>query len=283
MRLKVLLRPGWLALTVVVAAFATICFTLLAPWQYQRHEERVQLRDSVQAASTTAPVELSQLLAPDQAPDQNVEWRQVTLTGTYLPDAEVVVRLRSVQGKPAYEVLTPLRLADGSTALVNRGFVRPEEGTRVPDYPAPPTGTVTVTALVRADEGGNEQRQAFVQDGHRQVYSANSRTVAEAVGLDLRPGIFQLTADQPGVLNALPLPDLSLGPHLAYSLQWAAFGVMAIAGWCYYAYREIRPAEDHPERPGRRGRIDVAAALAAEEAAEEAAERAADTGRAERD
>ena len=28
-----LLRPGWLALFVVVIAFAYLCFTVLAPWQ----------------------------------------------------------------------------------------------------------------------------------------------------------------------------------------------------------------------------------------------------------
>ena len=28
-----LLRPGWLALGLVVVAFAYLCFTVLAPWQ----------------------------------------------------------------------------------------------------------------------------------------------------------------------------------------------------------------------------------------------------------
>ena len=32
-RLGFLLRPGWIALALVVVAFAYLCFSVLAPWQ----------------------------------------------------------------------------------------------------------------------------------------------------------------------------------------------------------------------------------------------------------
>lgn len=36
-RLAFLLRPQWLALYVVVIAFAYLCFTVLAPWQLHKN------------------------------------------------------------------------------------------------------------------------------------------------------------------------------------------------------------------------------------------------------
>ena len=46
----------------------------------------------------------------------------MTITGSYLPEAEAVVRLRTLDGKPAVEVLTPMRLDDGRVVAVDRGL-----------------------------------------------------------------------------------------------------------------------------------------------------------------
>ena len=39
-RLAFLLRPGWIALAVVVIAFTYLCFSVLAPWQLGRTPKR---------------------------------------------------------------------------------------------------------------------------------------------------------------------------------------------------------------------------------------------------
>ena len=43
-------------------------------------------------------------MPPGSAPGQRTEWHLVSITGQYLPDKEVVARLRTVQGEGAYEV-----------------------------------------------------------------------------------------------------------------------------------------------------------------------------------
>ena len=240
MRWKFLLRPGWLALVAVAACFAAMAFTVLAPWQFHRGEERTARNIAIEHSFGTTPQPLRDVLARGQAPGSGTEWRQVQLTGHYLPEAEVVARLRTVQGEPAYEVLIPLRLLDGSTVLVDRGWVRPAEGVRVPAYPAAPGGEVTVTGRLRVDEPDPQRGEVVSQDGHRQVYAVNSGTVAAATRLQLEPGYVQLTGGEAGVLSPLPLPQLSSGPHLAYALQWLAFGVMVPLGVVYFAWREAQ-------------------------------------------
>ena len=265
MRLKFLLRPGWLVVTLVVLSFATACFTLLAPWQFRRHHERSATNAAVQASFTAAPVPLSTRPAGS-------EWRLATVTGRYVQDDEMLARLRTVEGEPAYEVLIPFRLTDGAVVLVDRGFVRPNDAVQVNDYPAAPSGQVELVGRVRADETDPEHRDAFTDrtnGGRRQVYAIDSRTVARATGLTIRPGYLQLQAGSPGVLGPLPLPELDAGPFLSYALQWIAFGTMAVLGWLYFTWREIKPGGvlAEPQRPRRRS---VAAQIAEEEAAERA-------------
>ncbi|WP_253859860.1 SURF1 family cytochrome oxidase biogenesis protein [Prauserella alba] len=244
MRWKFLLKPGWLALTVVVFVFAALCFSVLAPWQFDRHEERSARNDAVSSSTAAAPRPLTELLPGDSAPGGDTEWRRVIVEGTYLPDDEVIARLRTVQGEPAFEVLTPLRTIDGPTVLINRGFVRPANDTGVPDFAAPPQGRVTVEARVRIDENDPSNRDAFADettDGRLHSYSVDSRVVARATDLDIKPGYYQLEPGEPGVLTALPLPQLQAGPYFSYALQWIAFGAMALLGWLYFTIREARP------------------------------------------
>ncbi|HVV10773.1 SURF1 family protein [Amycolatopsis sp.] len=281
MRWKFLLRPSWLFLVVGVLVFAFACFYLLSPWQFSRNSEREAQNSAVQSSLTADPRPLSSVLAPGVAPDAKTEWTRVTITGTYLPQDEVVARLRTVQGEPAFEVLTPMRTTDGQVVLIDRGYEKPADHGAVPPYAAPPAGTVTVIARIRQDETDPKNRDAFADAstaGKLQAYDVDSRVVAKSSGLDIRPGYYQLDQNQPGTLNALPLPQLDSGPFFSYALQWIAFGVMAIGGLLYFTIRELKPggvlAEmgDRAKEKRARRRKSVAQILAEDEADESAEE-----------
>ncbi|MGH3822336.1 MAG: SURF1 family cytochrome oxidase biogenesis protein [Pseudonocardiaceae bacterium] len=255
MRWRVLLRPGWVALTAVVICFAIAAFTLLAPWQFRRAAERADRNAAIEHSFSTPPQPLRDVLA---APAQTTEWRQVQITGHYLPSAELVVRLRTVLGEPAYEVLVPLQLADGSSILVDRGYVRPAAGVRVPQYPPVPDGEVTVTGRLRADEPDPQHGAVVQHDGHRQVYAVSTRTVSAATGVRLEPGYLQLVDGAPGALSVLPLPQLDAGPFFSYALQWIAFGTMAPLGLIYFAWRDVTEGRRENAWPPGKDDIDDA-------------------------
>ncbi|MER5394901.1 SURF1 family cytochrome oxidase biogenesis protein [Saccharopolyspora sp. NPDC002686] len=291
MRLKFLLRPGWLGLIALVAVFTTLCLTVLAPWQFSRSDEAQTRNNAISESFHSPPRQLAEVLPAGQAPDQRTEWSQVLLRGQYLPEGETLGWQRTVLGEPAFEVLTPFRLDDGTTVLVDRGYIRPVDGTRAPAYDAPPPGEQTLTARVRSDEVDSKNRPLFDHDGHRWAYAVNSGTVAAGTGIAMRPGYFSLNENQPGVLEPLPLPRLEAGPYFSYALQWIAFGVMAVIAVAYLIYSELRPgarpawrdADDAAtedaqpsETPVRRKKMSVAAAIAEDERRErEAAEREA--------
>ena len=143
------LRPGWLALFVVVMAFAYLCFTVLAPWQLGKNTKTSRENDQIAYSLTADPVPVTTLLPQQDSSAADDQWRRVTATGHYLPDAQVLARLRVVDGDPAYEVLVPFAVDGGPTVLVNRGYAKPEQGSQVPPIDPVPGGTVTITARLR--------------------------------------------------------------------------------------------------------------------------------------
>ena len=66
--MRFLLKPGWIALTLAVAAFAFACYYLLAPWQFHRGDERSGDNAALVRAVATAPVPRGELVAPGAAP-----------------------------------------------------------------------------------------------------------------------------------------------------------------------------------------------------------------------
>lgn len=236
-----LLRPSWLALAAVVLGFAYLCFTVLAPWQLGKNTTTTRVNGQLERALTSQPVPLTDFV-PQQdsaAPDQ--QWRPVTATGHYQPQTQVLLRLQVVDGSPAVEVLTAFAVDAGPSVLINRGWVRTEDGgARLPDIPSPPTGQVTITGRLRDSQSVIPGKNPFTENGFRQVYSINTEQIAQVTGIALAGSYVQLIEDQPGGLGVIALPRRDAGPFLSYGIQWIAFGILAPIGLGYFAFAELR-------------------------------------------
>ncbi|MBV9319645.1 MAG: SURF1 family protein [Mycobacterium sp.] len=235
-----LLRPGWLALAVVVIAFTYLCFMVLAPWQLGKNTRTSRENSQIEYSLTAPPVPLNTLLPQQGSSATSAQWRRVTATGHYLPDVRVLARLRVVGGEPAFEVLAPFVADGGPTVLVDRGYVRPAEGSRVPPIPPPPSQTVTITARLRDSEPPATGKDTFSKDGYLQVYSINTAQVATVTSVPLAGSYLQLIDDQPGGLGVIGVPHLDAGPFLSYGIQWITFGIAAPILLGYFVFAEIR-------------------------------------------
>ena len=186
----------------------------------------------------------------------------MTATGHYLPDAQVLARLRVVDGEPAFEVLVPFAVDGGPTVLVDRGYVRPEQGSRVPPIRA-------AAGRDRDDHGAAARfrtrpgRQGPVPrtTARNRCMRSTPRRSSAVTGVPLAGSYLQLVEDQPGGLGVIALPHLDAGPFLSYGIQWIAFGIIAPIGLGYFVFAEIRAAPT-----GKRPADQTAAApLTAEE------------------
>ncbi len=239
-RLAFLLRPGWLALALVVIAFTYLCFMVLAPWQLGKNTKTSRENRQIDYSLNTPPVPLKTLLPQQDSSAPNAQWRRVTATGHYLPDVQVLARLRVVEGDQAFEVLAPFVVDGGPTVLVDRGYVRPEPGSHVPPVPRPPDQTVTITARLRDSEPTVPGKDPFSRDGFQQVHSISTGQISALTRVPLAASYLQLVEDQPGGLGLIGVPHLDAGPFLSYGIQWISFGILAPIGLGYFAYAEIR-------------------------------------------
>ncbi|GAY15719.1 SURF1 family protein [Mycobacterium sp. shizuoka-1] len=252
-RLTFLLRPGWLALALVVVAFAYLCFTVLAPWQLGKNSKTNKENSQIEHSLKADPVPATTLLPHQDSSAPDAQWRRVTATGHYLPEAQVLARLRVVGGAPAFDVLVPFVIDGGPTVLVDRGYVFPVQGNKVPEFAPPPSGPVSITARLRDSETAPADKPPVRENGLTQVYAIDTRAVAAVTGVPLAGSYLQLVENQPGVLGVAELPHLDPGPFLSYGIQWIAFGIVAPIGLGYFAFSEIRArrrdAEVAAEKP----------------------------------
>lgn len=268
-RLTFLLRPGWIALALVVIAFTYLCFMVLAPWQLGKHNRTSRENNQIDYSLNTPPVPLKTLLPQQNSSAPDAQWRRVTATGHYLTDVQVLARLRVVESKPAFEVLAPFVVNDGPTVLVDRGYVRPEEGSHVPPISPPPQQTVRITARLRDTEPTSQGKDPFSRDGVQQVYSINTAQIAGLTKVPLAGSYLQLVEDQPGGLGLIGVPHLDAGPFLSYGIQWISFGIVAPIGLGYFAYSEIRLRRKEKQQQHSAAAGETAASPAAPRTVEE--------------
>ncbi|QLE71502.1 SURF1 family protein [Streptomyces rectiverticillatus] len=240
---RFLLSRQWVILTLVGLVLIPVMIKL-GFWQFHRHEHRVARNDFVARSLAADPVPVTELSEPGKDVSGDV-WRKVTASGTFDTKGEVVVRLRTdADGKSGYMVLTPLLLPDGRAALVNRGWI-PSTGdlTKFPEVPAPPAGKVTVTGRLRADETDSSGIKDTRGLPPRQVMRINSERQAESLHRPVLGGYIELTAPDPGDKGPEPVaaPDHdSIGPHMAYAVQWWLFAAFVPVGWVVLVRRERR-------------------------------------------
>ena len=239
-RWRALFQPGWLALALAVVAFAYLCFTVLAPWQLGKNTKTSRENNQIETSLSAAPMPVTDALPRQDSSAPDLQWRQVIATGHYLPAAQVVARLRMVDAEPASQLPTPFAVDRGPTVLVDRGYIRSEQGSKVPSFAAPPDGTVSLTARLRDSETAPLDKAPFHQDGVLQVYAIDTRMVSATTHFALAGSYLQLVENQPGGLGVIALPHLDAGPFLSYGIQWIAFGIAAPLGLGYFVYSEVR-------------------------------------------
>ena len=190
---------------------------LLGLWQLDVYHAQGQAQADRRAALPA--VELG-VVAQAGAPIGDGYGRQVAATGTYLPQAQVLVPLPEQPG--SFRVVTALRLPDGDVVPVVRGLVRDTE------VPAPPSGPQTLTGLLLPSE---EAPTGDLPTG--QLSSVRVPTLAQQWPGPLVSGFVTLPAAEAAAQGLAPAPvELPQASgrlrNGAYALQWWVFAAFAL-------------------------------------------------------
>lgn len=254
-----LLRPKWIAFHVLVGA-SIVLMIWLGFWQLDRLDERREFNEIVAERIDQPPVPFAELLPTALADPDAVEWRQVTVSGTYLPE-QIVWFNRSQDGLAGDNVLTAL-VDDADTVIVNRGFVLLGV-----DTPAAPTGDVEVLGRIRVPAERELGGLTDSADGPvTEVRRVDLALLGGQLPGALAPVYLDLIGSVPNVTGAdptpVPPPMLNDGPHLSYAVQWFIFAAAVFAGWVLAVRRSlaVRAAADEQTPPDSPMPADVASA-----------------------
>ncbi len=240
----------WVGLLIFVVVLVT-AFVNLGEWQLRRLDERKGTNATV-VAHEAAPLVPYERVFTREITDAD-QWQKVTVTGVYDASHQLIVRYRSNAGATGWQVVAPLRAADGRIVLVDRGFKERQAGKDFPTAEAPPpAGEVTIVGYVRRNEQGDANATTPNNGSLRLI---NSDAIGRALGVDLVNGYIDAITSTPadtGGYTAIETPPLDEGPHLSYALQWFTFSIIAIGGLFVFVRNDIRDRKKAAARAAAR-------------------------------
>jgi surfeit locus 1 family protein len=222
------------------AAGAFLVLLGLGTWQVERLFWKERLIAARQAAVTAPPV----ALPPSRAAAEALEYHHVAVTGRFLNDRELFLGATSAAGRPGYHVITPMALADGSSLLVDRGFIPEDRRAAATRMAGELAGEVRLTGLLRVAPGGKPHW--FLPDNSAERnywFYVDMPAMAAAARLE-RVLPFYVDADATPNPGGLPLGgqtrlDLP-NDHLQYAITWYALAAGLAAVYIVFARRRRR-------------------------------------------
>uniref|UniRef100_UPI0007EE6DA9 SURF1 family protein n=1 Tax=Rhizobium leucaenae TaxID=29450 RepID=UPI0007EE6DA9 len=233
-----------LAIWVLLLLLLTALLIGLGTWQVKRLHWKLDLIARVDARVHAPPAAAPGPAGWPAIDAAGYEYKHVQATGTFLNDKEAQVYASTVLG-PGYWVLTPMKLADGTIIIVNRGFVPADK--RNPDTRAAGelSGETTVTGLLRMNEPKGTLLRSNVPSEER-WYSRDVTAIAAARGLQNVAPYF-IDADDKKNPGGLPVGGLTQivfpNNHLVYAITWYGLAVMTSGLAAYLIYFERQRAK----------------------------------------
>ncbi len=153
--------------------------------------------------------------------------QRIAVHGEFLPERTVLLDNKLRGGRAGYEVVTPLRLAEGIQVLVNRGWIEaPPRRERLPEV-ATPRGRVRIEGVVLARLPRPLKLGEAAKGRVRQ--SVEVKEFAAETGLALQDFVIEQHSDSgDGLLREWPRPEAGAEKNSAYALQWYSLAALAI-------------------------------------------------------
>lgn len=220
-------RPRVVAWFFFIAAFSTC--VALGTWQVERLKWKEGIIRALAEANAKEPLTALPKTAEELAP---LQFRKITLSGTWRGDVEFHIAPRYFRDKFGYHIITPFKLADDRVVLVNRGWVpaKKKDASTRPETSV--KGRATIHGLVRI----GAERNAMSPPNQPEKNIWFGRDAADMAASAAINNIIPAMVDVVGVQDVKQLPVPSDGTirlkndHLSYIITWygIALGILVI-------------------------------------------------------
>jgi cytochrome oxidase assembly protein ShyY1 len=236
-----LLERRWVAGHVLALVMAGL-FVGLGVWQLARNSRKHQIVARERAAYAEPAPDVT-TAGPGARDGTRVEAK-----GTFDGAHETVLRNQVRAGSVGVDVLTPLRLANGATVLVDRGWVQASASSGLATDP-PPHGVAVVHGLVHSSNAlAAGDSVDHLPDGRLGVPRIDLAAIGRTLPYRVLPVWIEAQAIDPapgGNAPALPQPrPPDPVNHMQYAIEWFAFALIPIIGWpiALRRFRQRKPA-----------------------------------------
>jgi surfeit locus 1 family protein len=243
---RFLLKPQWIAF-LLLGLVGAIGMPMLGIWQINRHQVRQEENAQIKKRAALAAMPFSSAVPDDASLSDGTrfEWQRVALSGTYDPVHQVLIDNRSLNGRPGYHVVTPLRTDDGPTVLINRGWIPKEPTVDSPTpNPAATTERVTIEGRIRATQTKTALTPATPTQGTLAILArVDIARIGQQTPDRLAPVYVETINESPRSKDSpalIPERPLDGGSSLSYAFQWFLFTAVGLITWPLIIRRELR-------------------------------------------
>jgi surfeit locus 1 family protein len=247
----------------LILSIATLCafavLLSLGTWQLERKAWKEGLIATLQARLSATPQPLPAASSWPSLARADYEFTRVRLNATFLSGLNDTKRearvytsgsaLRDDIKSPGYFLFAPARLPDGTTVVINRGYVaNPHPSAATPPMPLPP-GPVDVVGVMRWPERPNVFNAAYNAADDLWFVRNSVSMAARSDWGSVAP--FYIDMESPVPPGGQPHPT-SLRPnlpnqHLQYAVTWYGLALVLVgvfAAFVHGRWRSTGPKND---------------------------------------
>ena len=212
-----------------------------ALWQFDRYQVRHANNEMIRMNVSLPALNESDF---SKLPHSHIAFRKVNLSGSFQPQNEILIRNRYHEGKYGFGVLTLFVGETGKKYWVDRGWVIAGKDAKTPPAIRPVTNDpIQITAYARIENSESQVRGSLIalpgkSSSQLQTWNAQQAIQTEPIYFDLISA--NIESYNPAIPT--PLPELSDGPHLAYTFQWILFIFLVALAW-FLVIREDKKSQ----------------------------------------
>lgn len=220
-----------------------ILFSLgLGVWQMDRREWKRGILDTIAVNQAAAPMPFDELVKGDPL---RREYGRVRVSGTFLHDKEFYLAARSLKDKVGMQVVTPLRLDDGTIILFDRGWIPSEKKDPAKRAEGQVDGKLDLVGIVRR----SQVKRQFAPDNDPAKnfwFHVDVPLMRQMAGGKPDPvlDIFFLEADATPNPGGVPIGGQTRldipNDHLQYAITWFLIALAGIGVYLAYHWENGR-------------------------------------------
>jgi len=247
---RALISRRWMLATILVLV-ATAVMIRLGIWQL----DRLVVRRAFNAHVSSQLAQSTMNLNTDSHNDNLVamEYREVTVSGEYDFEQEIIIRNQVWNGQAGVHLLTPLKIRGlDQSVFVDRGWIPLDKykNDLWADYDE--RGEVDVLGQIRLSQeeptfGGRPDILPALGESMKVWNFVNIEAISQQIAYAVLPIYIQQSPNEAWTslpYRSQPELDLTEGPHLGYAGQWFLFATILLIGYPIF----VRKEEKHTKR-----------------------------------